>query len=199
MDRLGFRCGDYDIELECITDHFLALDADVQRARYSPVTILGGNEYVPQSVIYIKACQRGQLIWQRTLASVDGGATGAHEHSAVCYGSCFAVAVGPFIVSLNPANGEVVWTTRGDDVTCFGLHLPPDRKALIVHGELEISKLSPEGKILWHTSGRDIFTGSLSIEGDRIKVVDFEGTVYAIALDDGAIRIVNQDKPYPHV
>lgn len=113
------------------------------------------------------------------------GATGVHEQSAILAdGVCFAV-VGPELVCLAVPTCAVRWHHEADSATCFGVHLSPTEQAVVVHGELEVSKWTFDGQLVWRFGGADIFTGALSITGQTVIVSDFEGRVYRIDLSTG--------------
>lgn len=61
----------------------------------------------------------------------------------------------------------------------------PDGKGLLIHGELEISKVSFEGEVIWNTSGKDIFTEEFSVYKKHIEATDFNGEKYHIKVEDG--------------
>lgn len=123
-------------------------------------------------------CQQGEKILGSAVLLAGGGASGVHEHSMLALDSRVFVAVGDQVASLDlPALG-LRWNVRADEATVFGLHATPDREALIVHGELQVSRLTSDGDIVWSAGGADIFTGELRVEGDRISVHDFEGQEY---------------------
>lgn len=114
-----------------------------------------------------------------------GGATGVHDRSAILFDDRCFVAIGPELLCLTVPNLEVVWHHEADSATCFGLHISPTERAVVVHGELEISKWTFEGEQVWGFGGADIFTGALSIVGETVVVEDFEGRVYQIQLGSG--------------
>ena len=64
-------------------------------------------------------------------------------------------------------------------------HQCSNERAIIAHGELEVSKWTFDGNQLWTFSGADIFTGALSIVDGTVVVEDFEGQVYRIELGTG--------------
>lgn len=59
--------------------------------------------------------------------------------------------------------------------TCFGIF--KYKEDYIIHGEVEITRLSNDGKIIWQQSGADIFT-SLNSEKE-----DFVISEYILATD----------------
>lgn len=113
------------------------------------------------------------------------GPTGVHERSAILLEDLCFIVVGSELVCLAVPSLDVRWHHDADPATCFRLHLTPDEQAIVVHGELEISKWTFDGEQVWSFGGADIFTGELSIIGRTVVVADFEGRVYRIDLGTG--------------
>jgi hypothetical protein len=82
------------------------------------------------------------------LLANGGGASGVHEHSAVCVKDCLYVAVGDSVVCMTLFPAEVRWTLQVDPATCFGIYFDERHDALISHGELEVARLSQDGAIV---------------------------------------------------
>ena len=121
------------------------------------------------------------------ILTAGGGATGVHEHTAFVRGpSCF-VAVGPYIVSLDIPSLNLNWAVEVDQATCFGVYISSKHNCLISHGELEIVRLSHNGKIIWKASGADIFTNGFTLLEDTIEVIDFNERNYIFDVVTGHI------------
>jgi hypothetical protein len=80
-------------------------------------------------------------------------------------------------------NLQLLWLKRLDFATCFGIYEYEDD--LIVHGAVDITRISADGAIKWQFSGADIFVtfnGKLAFDivGGEIKLVDFHGTRYIL-------------------
>jgi hypothetical protein len=80
----------------------------------------------------------------------------------------------------------LLWQADADDATCFGLHVGLGESCLVVHGELEISRFTLDGRRVWAFGGKDIFSGELVVAERSIVVTDFEGQRYSIDLESGA-------------
>jgi len=119
------------------------------------------------------------------LLSADGGATGVHGHSAIIHHSSCIVAVGPFVASLALPSLELNWATQTDDATCFGVYDSPNHGCLFSHGELLIARLSYDGTIMWNAGGADIFTNDFRLDGNVVRVVDFNDREYLLDVDTG--------------
>ncbi|MFZ6862517.1 hypothetical protein ACO0K7_07770 [Undibacterium sp. Ji67W] len=114
-----------------------------------------------------------------------GGCSTIHQHSAVLLDDNLYLAVGDSIVCFNLGGRELVWALPVDSATCFGIHYDARRDALISHGELEIARVSKDGKIVWTSSGADIFSEGLTLQPDFIQAIDFNRKVYRFDFSTG--------------
>ncbi len=87
---------------------------------------------------------------------------------------------------LSDSNLELVFAVKIDDATCFALLHDQTHGALLVHGELLITRFTRDGHILWQAGGADVFTGDAEIVGQTFKVSDFNGRKYVFNLETGA-------------
>jgi len=103
------------------------------------------------------------------ILGAEGGASGVHQNSAAyVYGDLY-IAVGDSVACMRLDPFQFKWATQTDTSTCFGIHYQPEWQALISHGELEIVRLSNDGRILWSSSGADIFSEGFSLFPDYSK------------------------------
>ena len=114
-----------------------------------------------------------------------GGATGVHARTAIYldHGLYFAICGRVLRLRLSPIEKD--WELPVDPATCFGIHLHMPTNTLFSHGELQVTRFTPQGSILWQSSGRDIFTKGFSIEDDVVRVVDFKGYEHKFRVTDG--------------
>lgn len=139
----------------------------------------------PQSSVHgLKVYQDNVLVSNAVLLA-GGGASGVHEHSAIATPEVIYLAVGDHVASLSLPMMNLVWATKVDSATCFGVHAIPESSDIISHGELEIARLSAEGRIMWSSSGRDIFSGEIKVLPDVVQAVDFEERTYLFDLLNG--------------
>jgi outer membrane protein assembly factor BamB len=143
----------------------------------------------PTCGVRVTAYRHGEERWRLSL-DTTGSPTGINAHSAACPVSRFALVLGSYCICLEAATGELVWKTECDWASCFGVYFLPGVPAIIVHGETEITRLSPDGERIWQSGGRDIFTGPFTIAPDGVHATDFNSDVYLIALDTGESRII---------
>lgn len=113
------------------------------------------------------------------VVGAGGGCTAIHEHSALALDDKLYLAVGDHIVCLSlELPYRLLWSVRVDTATCFGIHWENQQRALLSHGELEITRLSMDGAIIWQASGADIFSEGFCLLSDYIEAVDFNKSVY---------------------
>jgi len=117
--------------------------------------------------------------------SNGGGASAVHEHSAVYRNGFLYLAVGDNVVCLSLRPPKVIWSTKVDSATCFGIYFHEPRDAFVSHGELEIARLSEDGAILWSESGADTFSEGFALLPDCVEAVDFEKRIYRFRYEDG--------------
>ena len=86
---------------------------------------------------------------------------------------------------------ELIWKRDFDSFTLFSLYkLEND---FIIHGEVEIFRITREGEIIWSFGGRDIWVNTkgkteFSIENNIIKLYDFESNEYIIDFDGNQLE-----------
>jgi hypothetical protein len=120
-----------------------------------------------------------------------GGSSAIHENSAtVVNGFCF-VAVGDQICSLSLPTLDLIWATKVDQASCFGVYYSPVHDCLLSHGELEVARLNLRGEVVWSAGGADIFSEGFRIVGDHVEAIDFFGQVYYIDIATGQVEMVD--------
>ncbi|MGJ5181019.1 hypothetical protein ACQR16_29080 [Bradyrhizobium oligotrophicum] len=119
-----------------------------------------------------------------------GGPTTVHQHSAVEFDDRLFLAVGNQMVCLDLQIAKMEWSLEVDWASCFGVYWDDRHRALISHGELQISRLSLRGETIWATDGRDIFTGGFQCLPTAIEVIDFNHEVYLLDYLTG--RVLNR-------
>ena len=114
-----------------------------------------------------------------------GGASGVHASSMIARRRRCYVAVGDHVVCMQIPDFELLWKTKADNATVFGVYFSPDGDGIVVHGELEISMLTVDGERLWSRSGADIFSGEFTVTETHAEVEDWEKRRYRFRLMDG--------------
>ena len=119
------------------------------------------------------------------ILSASGGGSTVHDRSALISGNNLYLAVGNQLCALVLPALSLMWNTKVDTATCFGVLFSTEHKCLISHGELEIARVELDGRVTWSQSGRDIFTGDLFLEPDQVKITDWNDDLYVLAISDG--------------
>ncbi|QYY31151.1 hypothetical protein K2O51_28060 [Cupriavidus pinatubonensis] len=122
------------------------------------------------------------------VVGAGGGCSAVHEHSALIMDDKLYLAVGDSVACMSlESTHELLWSVQTDMATCFGIYWAEHQRALISHGELEISRLSTDGVIAWQTSGADIFTEGVRLLPNYIEVVDFNKAIYRLDYSTGEV------------
>lgn len=150
---------------------------------------LGDKGYRPSSRHRI-AVRHGDAVLASRVLLAGGGGSGVHKRSAFVRADTCFVAVGAFICALELPTLRLLWHTRADTATCFGVYDAPAYASIISHGELEIARLSYSGELLWSGSGRDIFSEGFELHEHHVEAIDFDGTRYSFELETGHSQIV---------
>jgi hypothetical protein len=145
--------------------------------------------YRPSSRHRVTVKLGGDVVSSQVLLA-GGGASGVHVHSAFVRGDTCFIAVGPFVCAVELPMLRLLWHTRVDTATCFGVHDAPAYASIISHGELEIARLSYSGQLLWSAGGRDIFSEGFELHDYHAEAVDFDGRRYRFELETGQSKIV---------
>lgn len=115
-----------------------------------------------------------------------GGATGIHENSFIIQDDKIWICVCNKIYCLDIPSLELIWQKEFDQFTNFYIYKL--EKDFLIHGELEIFRITKEGGILWSFGGQDIWINpeghnELTIEENRIRLFDFASNEYIIDFD----------------
>jgi hypothetical protein len=122
------------------------------------------------------------------VVGAGGGRTVIHEHSALVLDDKLYLAIGDHVACLSlglPC--RLLWSVRVDTATCFGIHWESQQRALISHGELEITRLGMDGVLIWQASGADIFTEGFCLMPGYVEAVDFYRSVYRFDYETGEL------------
>ena len=115
----------------------------------------------------------------------EAGCPGIMGGDALLRDGTLFVCMRDHVVALALPSLDVRWTTGVDDACVFGLMEIGAVDALLVHGELRITRLGLDGRIQWQRAGGDIFTGGCWMDGDAVVAVDWTGAEYRWRLSDG--------------
>lgn len=140
------------------------------------------DRYSPTSKHGIRVFLNDEEIRSAVVCEV-GGATGIHTNSALIIQDDLFICCCDNIYCLSIPNLDLKWNKRVDPATCFSIyHFKDD---LVIHGELQISRIDFEGNEKWTFAARDIFvaqdgTECFSIQNDKIHVKDWGGYEYIL-------------------
>jgi len=113
----------------------------------------------------------------------SGGRTGVHPNCSILENDRLLVCCGNKVFCLRIPELDLLWETKADSATCFGIYKFGD--SYIINGELEISRLDALGRALWKFSGSDIFITPVGkddfrFEAGVIEAVDWSGQRFRI-------------------
>ncbi len=125
------------------------------------------SDYIFPTVFGIKVFEDEKILKSAVIGSIGGG-TGIHDKSVIIESNRILICCSDSIFCLSIPDLNLLWQTKADSATCFGIHKCND--SYIIHGELQISRLNQNGEIVWQQSGGDIFT---TLEGkDDFEITD---------------------------
>lgn len=124
------------------------------------------------------------------MLTAGGGASCVHERSALVHDRNVIIAVGPYLCALGLPRLDLDWTVEVDGATCFGVWYSAKHDCYVSHGELEVTRVTLDGKIVWSAGGKDIFSEGFALYDDYAEVVDFNHETYRIDLSSGYSTIV---------
>lgn len=179
----AFTLGEGALQVELWGDPTWSPDSQGDPARYGRVIALAGRH---RQATGIEARVDGRAVATAVVLG-EMGCPDVSSGDAVLRGETLILAMAAKVVALAIPSLEPLWVVDVDDACVFGLMEIEGEDALLVHGELAISRLGMDGQIQWRRSGSDIFTGGCDIEGDVVKAVDWNGAVYRWRLSDGAV------------
>ena len=147
---------------------------------YSRRLDLDESKFTPSSAFGVVCNGTPELV-----ITAAGGATRLNPRSYLYIDDRLYLAIGEFVVCLMGPELKVTFAEKMDDATCFGLLYDKTEEALVVHGELSMTRFAPNGQILWQAGGADVFTGESEISDRTLKVSDFNGRKYVFNLETG--------------
>lgn len=179
---MEINTGKYRIELKDESDYSSnSVDNKfVYRQQYS-----NSEEYKPTTQIGIKLYE-GVEILSSAIINSTGGASGIHNTSQIIERNSLTICCSESVFKLSIPDLTLNWIIKADDATCFQIF--NCNGDYIIHGELNISRISSKGKILWQNTGADIFTTEKGIDDFQIKneiiqVMDWNNKIYKFDLN----------------
>jgi len=150
---------------------------------------LNTNDCQPTSIHGISLYKDKHLI-KSIAVGASGGGTGVHKHSVIVNHNVLVICCSDTIFCFSFPALMLLWKTVADSATCFGVY--EYQSDYIVHGELEITRLSNDGNIMWQHGGADIFTtlkgkDDFVITDNHILATDWEDRKYKFDFDGNII------------
>ncbi|XP_075340791.1 beta-alanine-activating enzyme [Odontesthes bonariensis] len=135
--------------------------------------------------VYALNPQVRRCVWKR---HCGGGAVFSSPHLSASHRQLYVASLGGRLLSLNPDNGEVLWSYSGD--TAF-FSSPNCSRGHIVIGSVDgnICSFSDAGKLLWQflTEGPVFSSPCLIPEQQRLLCGSHDGRLYCLNCADGSL------------
>lgn len=173
-----------NFKIEILDDPNYTLNSVNNLRQYEKIYFNENQEdrFYPTSKHAIIVNEFGREISNAIICEVGGG-TGIHENSFIIEDDKIWIRICNKIYCLEIPSLELIWKKEFDNFTNLSIHkLEED---IIIHGELEIFRITKEGEIVWHFGGRDIWINiqgktEFSIENKAIRLFDFESNEYVL-------------------
>lgn len=175
-----------ELEVALWEDHtYTRGSADNVHAYARELAFVGGKRHEWRAV-GVRVSEGGRPLSSGVvLLPVGCGEPGAH--TILARPGTLYLPCGGEVAALDLPSLQVRWRTESDLACVNGLHEIPGEEALIVHGELAVARVEPDGRVAWERGGRDVFSGALRIVGDAVEVTDWNEDLYRFRLLDGEI------------
>lgn len=181
----AFTLGEGALEVELWRDPAWSPDSTGDPGRYGRVISIA-DPHRQASGIEVRVDGR---VVSTAVVLGEMGCPGISWSSAVLRRDTLLLAMAATVVALAVPSLEVRWIRDLDDACLFGFIEIEAEDAVLVHGELHITRLGMDGAIQWKRGGHDIFTGGCHVEDGQVVAVDWNGAVYGWRLSDGAVLL----------
>lgn len=145
------------------------------------------SPYRPSSkyVVKVKDINSSEFISSAILCGYKG-ASSLHPNAFYLEGSKLWICISDMVYCLQLPNLELVWSKSIDLASVFGIY--KFKNDFILHGELEIFRITKAGEVKWSFGAQDIFVSLhgedvLRLYDDHITVRDYRGGMYKINAD----------------
>ena len=148
------------------------------------------DQFYPTSKHAIIIREFGSEISNAIICEVGGG-TGIYGNAFIVDNDKIWIRICNKIYCLEIPSLDLIWNKEFDAFTNMSIYkLEND---FIIHGELEIFRITKEGEIVWSFGGRDIWVNiegkpEITIENNTIRLFDFESNEYVIDFDGNQIE-----------
>lgn len=179
----AFTLGEGAVEVELWRDPAWSPDSTGDPGAYGQAIALSSRRWQATGV-EVRVDGRGVA---NAVLLGEMGCPGISSGGALLRGGTLLVAMAAKVVALAVPSLAVRWITDVDDACVFGLMEIGEDDAVLVHGEIAITRLGMDGAIRWQRAGRDIFTNGCHVEDGVVVAVDWNDAVYRWRLSDGAV------------
>jgi len=179
MKSIKFDYMEYEIQL--IGDSSYSLNSTDNKIRYKN-EIGELKEFHPVTKIGI-IVNKNEIEVNSAILFGYGGASGLHQNSSMLENDKIFICIGDSVMCLSLPDLKLIWQTKLDNATCFEIFKFLDD--FIIHGELSISRINPDGKVKWNFYGSDIFTEEFKIIDNNIYATDFNHDLFKIDINTG--------------
>lgn len=172
------------------TDHQYTVESADNLRRYKRVYVDDSwDQYSNVSNVAILV-KDGQDEVASAILCDTGVFTGLSESSFIIEERVLYICAGNKLYYLNIPDLTLKWKGQVDYVTNFSVQKLEDD--LLVHGELEIIRITKLGEIKWRFGGHDIWVNNdgfpvITILYDQIKLLDYQSNCYSIGFDGNII------------
>ena len=163
----------------------------VDNISYNFIYLEDAGGFCP-TFIGMRTYNEAESLFKSAIIGAKGGSTAIHKTSHIIESDRIVICCSDTVFCLSIPDLYLIWKTKADIATCFEIFTY--KKDYIIHGELEITRLSNDGKILWQKGGNDIFTPSNSKSGDflitenYILATDWDNVEYKFDFDGNLIE-----------
>lgn len=182
-----------NFEIEVIDDKNYTLNSSHNLRQYQKV-YCQESEFRTSSKHAVTVKKYGIEISSAIICETEG-ATGIYENSYIIENDKIWIRVSNKIYCLKIPSLEIIWQKEFDQFTNFCFYkLEED---FLIHGELEIFRITKNGEIIWRFGGRDIWVNSegseeLIIKDNVILLVDFESNRYILDFDGNLLEDISK-------
>jgi hypothetical protein len=166
-----FNSGDnvvkYDVEY---------FDGEINNERIHPTSKRGVR--VKQGEIEIASAIMGE----------SGRGSYLDEHSFIVRNETLLVCCGNKVYVLAIPDLRIKWYKQLDFAACLGIY--SFNNDLLVHGEVDVTRIDDMGVVKWSFSGRNIFV-SLEISDTNIKLSDSSGNRYFLNAEGKVVELIH--------
>jgi hypothetical protein len=161
---------------------------------YMPISADNDHPYVREIILAERhwtaveiEVRQGGAVLDSAVLLVPMACPGPREGSAVGRRGIVYLAAGNEVVALALPSLHLLWRAEADPACVFGLMEIEGDDDLLVHGELQITRLGLDGAVRWQRDGNDIFTGGCGVHDGVVVAVDWTGREYRWRLADGEV------------